>query len=76
MKTIKELEAERDKTVENIDNCDAAECSHRGWDALLDKQEATIKALKDVKKLIENPYPVYIEDITEFRVWLKARING
>ena len=48
MKKIKELEAEIGKVVMNIENCDAAECNHKGWDALLDKLEAEKKTLKDV----------------------------
>ena len=52
MKSIKELEAEIGKTEANINNCDVAECSHKGWDALLDKQEAQIQTLKDVLKSI------------------------
>jgi len=73
MKTIKELEAEIGKVVMNIENCDAAECNHKGWDALLDKLEAEKKTLKDVLGLIDELDEGLDSD--EFRI-LKARING
>jgi len=77
MKTIKELEVERNQTIMNIDNCESAECNHKGWDEDLERINKEIQILKEVLEVIDEFAKEYKgTDWARGLEELKARING